>query len=253
MFKLILLFVAFLLSASVNADPITLKVGTGEYSPTIGAKLKHGGYATHMLTLAFESQGITLDIEYVPWKRAMIGTKNGDYDFTFYWFCTEERRQDFYCGDALVESRIHFFHLKSLEFDWQNYEDIKPYFIGLTASYHYSNELTQMVNEGKVRTHVTTRDKDNVNMLLANRIDLFPMTVLEGLYLIHNSFPPESANQITYHPKALTTPTGHPLFPKNNLSSKKWMDLYAKGIKKLKEQGTLEAYKLKMINGWYEP
>lgn len=235
-----------------NGYSQVLKVGTGEYSPTIGSKLKYGGYASHMLSLAFESQGVQIKIEYVPWKRAMIGAQKGNYDITFYWFCTEERQIEFYCGDALVESKIHFFHLKSLPFDWHNYNDLEPYFVGLTASYHYSDELTQMLNAGQLNSHVTTRDIDNINMLLGSRIDIFPMTILEGLYLIHNSFTPEQANKITYHPKALKEPTGHPLFPKNNENSLKWLSIYNKGLKEIKEQGIFEEYKIKMINGWYE-
>ena len=209
-----------------NGFTQTLKVSTGEYSPTIGSKLKHGGYATHMLTLAFENQGITLDIEFLPWKRALIGTKNQNFDL--------------------------FFHLKSFPFDWQDYEDLTPYFIGLTASYHYSDELTAMIRAGKVRTHETTKDIDNVNTLLAKRIDIFPMTALEGQYLINSALPTELAKQITYHPKALLKTTGHPLFPRKGKDSLKWMAIYNQGIKNIREQGILDIYRQKLIEGWYE-
>lgn len=235
-----------------NGFTQTLKVGTGEYSPTIGSGLKHGGYATHMLTLAFENQGIQLEIEFLPWKRALIATKNQNYDLTYYWYCTEERQLDFYCGDAIWESQIYFFHLKAFSFDWQNYEDLTPYFIGITASYHYSNELTDMVRAGKVKAHETTKDIDNVNMLLAKRIDIFPMTAMEGQYLINQSLSAEQANKITYHPKALLNTTGHPLFPRNNKESLKWMEIYNQGIKNIREQGVLDTYRKKLIEGWYE-
>ena len=250
--KIVFLSVILIFFPAVNGFSQTLKVATGEYSPTIGANLKHGGYATHMLTLAFESQGIKLDINFMPWKRAMVSAQKGDYDLTFYWFCSDERQKDFYCGESLIQSEIYFFHLKSLDFDWQDYDDLEPYFVGLTAGYHYSDELAQMLREGELNSHVTTRDIDNVNMLLANRIDIFPMTILEGSYLIHNRFPPESAEKITYHPKALLKPTGHPLFPKVNEKSNELLQIYNKGIKEIKAQGILQKYEQKMIEGWYE-
>ncbi|WP_036178777.1 transporter substrate-binding domain-containing protein [Marinomonas sp. MED121] len=237
---------------TVNGFSQTLKVATGEYSPTIGSNLKHGGYATHMMTLAFESQGISLDVDYMPWKRALVSTQKGDYDLSFYWFFSEERQKSFYYGDALIQSNIHFFHLETLNFDWQDYDDLEPYFVGLTAGYHYSPELDVLVNAGELNSHVTTRDIDNVNMLLASRIDIFPMTLLEGLYLINNRFPPESAQKITYHSRALSTPTGHPLFPKVNEQSHELLKIYNKGIKEIKAQGILQEYEQKMIEGWYE-
>ena len=250
--KIVFLSLILIFLPVTNGFSQTLKVSTGEYSPTIGSKLKHGGYATHMLTLAFENQGIKLDVEFLPWKRALIGTKSQKFDLSFYWYCTQERQRDFYCGEAILESEIYFFHLKSFPFDWRSYDDLIPYFIGLTASYHYSDELTAMIRAGKIRTHETTKDIDNVKTLLAKRIDLFPMTFLEGQYLITKSLPAELANKITFHPKALLKSTGHPLFPKKGKDSLKWMAIYNQGIKNIREQGILEEYKIKMINGWYE-
>jgi len=250
--NILFLSVILIFFPAVNGFSQTLKVATGEYSPTIGANLKHGGYATHMLTLAFESQGIKLDIDFMPWKRAMVSAQKGDYDLTFYWFCSEERQKDFHCGESLIQSEIYFFHLKSLDFDWQDYDDLEPYFVGLTAGYHYSPELDKLVNAGELNSHVTTRDIDNVNMLLASRIDIFPMTVLEGLYLINNRFPPESARKITYHSKALLKPTGHPLFPKVNENANEILQIYNKGIMEIKAKGILQEYEQKMIQGWYE-
>lgn len=250
--KLSLLLLAFIFSPLASLAAQTLTVATGEYSPTIGSKLKHGGYTTHMLTLAFENQGIQVDIQFMPWKRALIGTKNQNFDLSFYWYCSKDRQLDFYCGEAIWESEIYFFHLKSFAFDWQDYDDLTPYFIGLTASYHYSDELTQLVRAGKVRTHETTKDIDNVKTLLAKRIDIFPMTALEGQYLINKSLPTALANKITYHPKALLKTTGHPLFPKANKDSLKWMGIYNQGIKNIREQGILDIYRQKLIEGWYE-
>ena len=250
--KIIFLSLILIFLPVTNGFSQTLKVGTGEFSPTIGSNLKYGGYASHMLRLAFESQGITLDIEYVPWKRALIGTKNGDYDLTYYWYCSEDRRIDFYCGDALVESKMYFFHLKTTSFDWKTYADLSPYFIGFTSSYHYSKELMEMIAAGEVNSFESAKDIHNFNMLLAKRIDIFPMTELEGLYLISKSLLAEQAEQITFHPKTLLNTTGHVMFPKNAEGSLKWMAIYNKGLSEIKAQGILEEYKIKMINGWYE-
>ncbi len=250
--KIIVLSVILTLFIATNGFPQILKVATGEYLPTIGENLKHGGYATHMLTLAFENQGIKLDIKYLPWKRAIIMTQGGQYDLTFWWFWTEEKQQKFYYGDALLESDTYFFHLKSKQFDWKTYDDLKPYKVGLTRGYSYTKELRDMVKTGGIEGEEVTSDLQNFKKLLLERIDIFPMTKREGLYLICKIFPPEQTARITFHPKILVSSNGHTIFPKSQKNSKKLMELYNEGLKTITEQGIVEKYKIKLINGWYE-
>ena len=81
----------------------TVIVAAGDYPPILGKTLPQQGYASHILHLALASQGIKVELKFLPWKRVEIMTARGDYVATIAWFCTDIRKQDFDCGDALLE------------------------------------------------------------------------------------------------------------------------------------------------------
>ncbi len=227
-------------------------VATGDYPPTLGRNLKHYGYANHILKLAFETQGIETKFIFLPWKRAIVSTKKGGYDLTNYWFCSEKRKKDFLCGDAVFKSNFYFFHLKSTKFDWKNYNDLKKYKFGLTLGYTYTDEFVKMVNNGEIQGDWVPKDEQNLGKLLIGRIDIFPMSELEGLYLLRKSFTSEEADRITYHPKPLLIGSAHPLFPKSRSNSEKLLQLYNKGLENIISKGLQQKYNDKMIEGWYD-
>jgi polar amino acid transport system substrate-binding protein len=247
-----LLILLFLVSYSFCFAEETIVVATGDWPPTLGKDLKHYGYANHMLKLAFETQGIKVKFKFLPWKRAEISTKNGEYHVTNYWFCSESRKNDFLCGDTLFNTSYYFFHLKSNKFDWKNYNDLKKYKIGLTSGYTYTDEFVKMVNNGELTGYWVPKDKQNFAKLLLGRIDIFPIGDIEGLYKLKRDNDLEQFNKVTYHPKPLTIGSVHPLFPKSRSDSKKLLQLYNKGIEIVISKGLLQQYKDKLIEGWYD-
>lgn len=230
----------------------TLEVVTGEYPPTVGKDLKHYGYAAHMLVLAFESQGYKVNIHFLPWQRAYDATLEGKYDLSFWWWCSERRQNDFFCGDPLFETKGYFFHLKSTDFDWKDYSDLQEYKMGLTIGYAYTKELRKMVEEKKIKAEEIRSDLLNFKKLLVGRIDIFPITDIEGEYLINKHFSKEDASRFTNHELPFVITNARPLFPISNSNSRVLIEAYNKGIESLQKQGVMDHYLLKMLEGWYD-
>ncbi len=250
--KTILVFIfTFSITTSCFAEE-TIVVATGDWPPTLGKDLKHGGYANHMLKLSFETQGIKTKFLFLSWKRSMEVTRRGEYHLTNYWYCSEKRKKDFLCGNAILHTNYSFFHLKSTKFDWKNYNDLKKYKIGLTSSYTYTDEFVKMINDGELNGEWVSTDIQNFGKLLLGRIDIFPMFDLVGNYMLKIELSPEQIGRITVHPKPLILDTVHPLFPKSRSDSKKLLKLYNKGLEIVISKGLLQKYKDKMIEGWYD-
>ena len=66
--------------------------------------------------------------------------KDGSWDGSAVWSESEERLQNFFFSDPVVNSSWVFFHLKSYDFDWSDYEDLTGVRVGGTVEYYYSDE-----------------------------------------------------------------------------------------------------------------
>ncbi len=231
---------------------VNFRLSFRDWPPTLGKDLKHGGYANHMVKLSFETQGIKTKFLFLPWKRTIELTREGKYHLTNFWFCTERRKKDFLCGNAIMDSNYYFFHLKSTKFDWKNCNDLKKYKIGLTLGYSYTDEFVKMIKDGELKGEWVAKDEQNFAKLLSGRIDIFPNDELVGRYQLRRDFSPEQVGRITYHPKPLVVRSGHPLFPKSRSDSKKLLKLYNKGLEIITANGLPQKYENKMIEGWYD-
>jgi len=94
--------VAVSLTRPVRAeDPIRFAIG--EWPPYV-TELDLG-YGTHakLVTAVFERAGLSVEYDFMPWKRAYDVARAGTHDGTFPWAPTAERRQHFLFSDTPLE------------------------------------------------------------------------------------------------------------------------------------------------------
>ncbi|WP_163835623.1 type 2 periplasmic-binding domain-containing protein [Spartinivicinus ruber] len=94
---------------------------------------------------AFSSKGVKVDFQWIPWKRVLFMTKNGDLDVTPGWSRNKEREEDFLFSEqpVLIES-AHLFYKTGRTITWNEIADLKKYrFVGLLG-YNYQ----YLENEG---------------------------------------------------------------------------------------------------------
>lgn len=252
MYKTILtVWIGVLLFLPAAAQAETISISTGDWPPFLEEKAKHHGYANHMVRLSFATQGVDCKFIFLPWKRAYESTKNGKYHGTNYWYCTPRRQKDFLCADPVLEDNYMLFHLKRRRIEWETLDDLKPFTFGLTLGYTYTDEFVARIKKGDLQGEWTPTDVQNFTKLLRGRVDIVPIAEAVGLYILNRNFPPEQREQVTYNPRSLVVQTAHPLFPKSRPDAKKYRDLFNKGLKILRDDGTLDLYYEKMIMGWY--
>ncbi len=108
----------------------TIRLTNGEWQPYLSKDTPHYGFASHIVTEAFELVGVEVEYGFFPWKRSYKIAKEGTWDGTAVWVDSDERREDFFFSDAVVPSTWGFFHLKDSGFDWDSYEDLTDVKIG---------------------------------------------------------------------------------------------------------------------------
>ncbi len=194
-----------LLSCGVAlAEPAkTIRVTNGEWQPYLSKDVPHFGIASHIVTEAFALVGVEVEYGFFPWSRAMKLAKEGTWDGTAVWGDSEERRQDFHFTEPVVPSTFVFFHLRSTQFDWNTYEDLRDVKVGGTVEYFYSDEFEAAEAAGVIRITRTRSDEVGLKNLLKGRIDVFPGELMVTYAQIRDTFSEEQAALFTHHPKRI--------------------------------------------------
>ena len=236
---------------SVSAEEI-ITVATLEYHPWTGKNLKFNGFVNHVITEAFQRKGYSVKFTYLPWKRAVIETKNGQYSSLSYVYWSKDREKEFYLSDPISDEKIVFFHLKSNPIkDWQTLDDLKNYKFGATRGYTYTKEFWQALESKRIKVDVTDSDEQNFKKLFVGRIDIFPSGLVNGYSLLQKEFDAGKSHLLAYHPKPLSKTTGHLAFTRSRKKSENLVRIFNQGLAELKEEGLYNLFVVDLLAGKY--
>ncbi|OZG72750.1 hypothetical protein BTA51_14605 [Hahella sp. CCB-MM4] len=233
-----------LVSQFVDAADV-VHLANGEWPPYHSKNLEHYGIASRIITEAFRNEGIKVEYVFVPWKRGMQMAIDGKLDGTGVWRYKAKFAKDFYYSDPIIESQTVFFHLKSFKFDWQKFSDLKSLHIGGTIGYGYNDDYSNAEKSQEFNISRAKSDETNFRMLLAGHIDIFPITTEVGYFILKQKFKPEERKLVTHHPKSLIAENErslHLLLSKTNSANAKLMEVFNRGLKKLKRDHKIKQY-----------
>lgn len=249
----ILLLLIFLVIATTNVKAEeSIRIASGEWAPYQSESLKYKGFASRIVTEAFKLSGINVEYGYFPWKRSYILSQRGEWDGTFLWFDTPERRKHFYISDPVVDVLYVFFHLKSFQFDWNSIDDLEGIIIGSTIGYDYGEPFQKAEKLKKLRISRNLSDVKNFKLLLAGKIQIFPCELKSGYEAILKQFAPDKIKLITYHSIPLKSDPHHLLLSKKVKQNIKMIEIFNAGLKRLKNSGKVEQYISESREGKYK-
>lgn len=229
----------------------TVRITNGEFPPLLSQNLKHYGLASRIVTEAFGAEGIKVEYGFFPWNRSFWLAQRGVWDGSAVWMANPERKKDFLISDTVIEGVIVFFHLRNLEFNWQDLKDLKKYTIGATIGYSYTNSFNQMAKSQQLKVEYVKSDIMNITKLLKGRIDLFPCEREVAFHIMRTQLRPEEIAKITFHPKSLKKTDYKLLLSKKSETNKYLLYFFNRGLKKLKNEGKIEKYIQQSNNGDY--
>jgi len=250
-FKLVLIIIPiFLVPIFLNAQD-TIRLASGEWAPYQSEKLKHAGVASRIITEAFALSRIKVEYGYFPWKRSYVLAQRGEWDGTFLWFDKKERREFFYISDPVMDVQYVFFHLKKVQFDWRNIDDLKGFIIGATLGYDYGKAFQKAEKERSIKVNRSYNDESNFKLLMNGKIQLFPCELDVGYEIIQKSFTKNEAEELTISPTPIKAAPHHLLLSKKIKQNKDRMAAFNNGLKKLMESGKVDQYLFESRQGKY--
>ncbi|MBN1971737.1 MAG: transporter substrate-binding domain-containing protein [Candidatus Delongbacteria bacterium] len=214
----------------------TVKLTTLDWEPYIGQKLNNQGFVAEIVKEAFKRGGYDIEIQYYPWARTVDKAKKGEVDGYMPEYYSEELKNDFYVSEPFAGGPVGLFKRKGFDLKYEKLEDLKGYKIGVVRDYVNEENFDKATYLTKDEV---TDDLTNIKKLLANRIDLFVADKFVGFYLL-NEHMPEMTMQMEFVEPPLIVHDLYVCINKNVKDAKKKIDSFNKGLKEMKEDGSLD-------------
>ena len=219
----------------------TIRITNGEWEPYLSEYSYKHGLASHIVSEAFNTEGITVTWGFFPWIRAYKEAQDGEeWDASAVWWPTDETKESFFVSEPVVKTSFVFFHLKSRQFSWESVDDLKGLTIGTTRGYDYGKEFMDAVKEGKIVVDEVATDEQNFKKLLAGRIDIFPNDQIVGYTQIRNNFSSEEVQLFTHYPKEFEQNTLNLIISKNCQNGRLLLGKFNSGLRLLMENGKID-------------
>lgn len=229
-------------SLAVNAAD-RIRLTNGEWPPLLSESIEYQGVISRVVSEAFALEGGEVEYGFFAWQDAYELARSGEWDGSVIWLRNTERARHFLFSDPVYHDKGVFFYLKGNGFQWNAYEDLTKYTFGVAKGYSYGDEFDSLVSKGKVGVRWAQSDEENFSRLLLGSVDACPSNIEIGFYLLRTRFAPGAADLVTYHPKPYTTRNSmHVIFPKKNSRAQEYVDMFNRGLEKLKQSGAYDRY-----------
>lgn len=197
---------------------------------------KEGGFLIEISQAAFRRVGYTVNIQFMPWARALESVKGGHAEALLGAYHTDERAEKMLYTDRIGTSELVFFKLKSAGIAYSRLEDLRPYSVGTITGASYTPEFDRAVF---IEKHAVSDYNINIRKLLAGRIDL----IVEKKAVILNALTtrfPEAADKIVALDRPLTTGAFFNAFSKKIPGYERKVADFNKGLSMIASDGTLK-------------
>lgn len=218
------------------ADDKTIVAAADPWPPFVDPAAPKEGLSLEIIRAAYATQGYTVEMNYVPWARAIDGVKKGKYDILPPTWITEERKTFLMYSEPYAVNNIKFIKNIDDPFEFEGIESLAGKKIGTVRGYGYGDDFLNATNF--VREDVTDL-MTNIKKLThsSRRIDLTLEDEIVARVTIGNENP-NLLSKIAFTKNALSSNTLHVSSGLQNPRHKEIIDAFNKGLATIKENGT---------------
>jgi polar amino acid transport system substrate-binding protein len=192
------------------------------------------GLNIEIITAALSSVGYQVNIELLPFGRALQYAKQGTVDGIALWY-SEHRTQWFQFSEPFTNSESVFYKRKSLKVNYQTLSDISPFIVGTVQKYAYPENFS---NNSKIKKDQVLNDEKNIKKLILGRIDLALIDKRMAQFILKKNHP----EQIHLFDSAgtLKNENYYLAISKNTENYKQKIKVFNLGLANIKKNGILE-------------
>jgi len=231
MLRLVIISIISCTCLFAHAEKIT--AAGDPWPPFLDPEKANNGIIVEIATAAYATQGYELEMNFVPWARALSGVKNASYDLLLGTWWTEERTSYLFYSDPYLENSIKFIKKKGDPFEYDNLTSLAGKSVGVVRGYGYSDDFLAATNFKRPEAKEFIA---NIRKLTAGRIDLTIEDELVATAIIANKAP-KLLSQIEFCEVPLSSNALHVTSGLGNAKHKKLITAFNKGLKEIKRNG----------------
>lgn len=173
------LLVVLTAATSVTAEPVPKKLtlAATNWCPFICQSPDKKGFVVDYLTELLATKNIELMVDVLPWSRAIMAARNGQYDGLL--TSTPVEAPAFHFPNQTTGTyQMCFFSANQRAFNYKGRSSLKGMTLGVVKDYGYGEPLDSVINQPKTDEYILSVAssaplKQLVNLAKVGRVDLF--------------------------------------------------------------------------------
>lgn len=235
---------ALFLASGLPASGAGVVVSTLEWPPYTSAELPRGGATTEVVRQAFAAADIDMNIEILPWKRAISQARDDEKVVAYYPGYHCRHVEGFVASDPIGNGPLGFAENVEAPVTWASIDDIgeQRLKVGTVLGYANTDEFDEKAGTGWISAVPARDDITNLRKLLLQRIDIAVIDKLVLSYLLATE-PSLSgkAEQLRFNATPLEEKTLYLCFT-DDPGGHKVRDRFNDGLKTLDVEQIVERY-----------
>lgn len=228
---------ALSLGMMVSARAEVITAAGDPWPPFLDPDSPTQGIALEIVREAFATQGYKVEMNFVPWARAINGVKDADYDVLIGTWYTEERTAFLAYSDPYLTNQIKFIKRTGDAFEYQGLDSLTGKNVAVVRDYGYGDAFLTATNfkRPEAKDLVT-----NLRKLVSGRVDLTLEDEVVARAFMQKELP-ELLDKVVFTQNALSSNALHVTSGLQNSRHKNILDAFNKGLAEIKANGTYDA------------
>jgi polar amino acid transport system substrate-binding protein len=231
---LLSLAVGLLFGGMACAAPIRLVTGD-EYAPFTGKALPEGGMLTELVQQVLRQAGHQPNLTWLPWKRGYLETLKGQFDATYPYLPSDQRKADYLFSAALYETTQRLFSRAGDALEPENPEQLAGKRMCLPLGWQPAPHFARLLQQGQLQLHEPQDLTACARLVDMARDDFFIADSLLGERAIRQSG--LAAERFSESRGVVGSNTLHFLVPRNRASAQQLIDEFDDSLRRLQESG----------------
>jgi polar amino acid transport system substrate-binding protein len=221
-------------ASAAHAREITMC--TLNWEPYYGEDLPRDGFFTAIVRTAFERAGHTVNVEFMPWARAMLEVKQGDREVLLGAYYNEERAETYLASESIYTDEVGLVAREGLgigEFD--SLRALSEYTIGHGRGYSVNEEFD---SADYLKKEPEESQVLNLRKLYAGRIDMIAGSFASIRYLANEEG--HDVDELVFLDPPLKENTLHIMVSRAIPDGEQLLEDFHEGLAEIREDGSYD-------------
>lgn len=230
----VLVALAVLSLPVAQARQITLC--TLNWEPFYGENLPRNGFFTELVREAFERGGHTVNVEFMPWARAMLEVKQGDREVLLGAYYSDERAETYYASESIYTAEVGLVSHRRVGIEsFSSLRELTDYTIGYGRGF----TVTEEFDNAEYLDKEPAKDlAQNVKKLYAGRIDMIAGSFANIRYAAQQQG--MNLDELVFLQPALVENSLHIMVSRAVEDGEQLLADFHRGLRAIREDGTYE-------------